>query len=165
LDELMLRAPALLADVHDVIGFDSGVAALDDWLKRRARANQAGGAARVYVAADDDHRVAAYYALAAGAILLSEAPGRLRRNMPDPIPMALLGRLAIDRAHQGKGLGAALLKDAVLRITEASAIVGMRGILVHAISDGAKLFYERHGFLASPGNPMTLVMSLAGQTG
>jgi GNAT superfamily N-acetyltransferase len=161
----MLRAPALLADQHDVAGFDSGVATLDDWLKRRARANQAGGASRVYVAADDDHRVAAYYALAAGAIALSEAPGRLRRNMPDPIPMAVLGRLAIDRPHQGRGLGAALLKDAFLRIAQASAIVGMRGILVHAISDEAKLFYEHHGFLASPENPRTLVMSLAVQPG
>jgi GNAT superfamily N-acetyltransferase len=157
----MLLPPAPLSEAHDLAAFDSGVPALDDWLKRRARANHAGGASRVFILADATGGVVGYYALAAGAIALAQAPGSVRRNMPDPIPMAVLGRLAVDRQQQGKGLGAALLKDAVLRLREASDMLGMRGILVHAISDEARLFYERHGFLSSPDSPRTLIMSLA----
>jgi GNAT superfamily N-acetyltransferase len=164
-EKLRLLAPAPLADAHDIAAFDSGVPALDDWLKRRARANHAGGASRVFILANEAGQVAGYYALAAGAISLSAAPGSIRRNMPDPIPMAVLGRLAIDRRCQGNGLGAALLKDAVLRLQGASDVLGMRGILVHAISDEARLFYERHGFLNCPDSPRTLIMSLARAAG
>ena len=105
-------------------------------------------------------KVIAYYSLASGALALNEAPGGLKRNMPDPIPMAILGRLGVDQAWQGRGLGVALLRDAVERTQAASAILGIRGLLVHALSDQAKAFYERHGFVASPIRPMTLVMSL-----
>lgn len=157
----MLSAPVLLTDVHDFDLFQSGNDSLDHWLRRRARANQVSGASRTYVAADD-MRVVGYYCLSSGGIALAEAPGSLRRNMPDPIPMAILGRLAIDRNWQGKGLGTALLQDAVLRTGQAAAILGIRGILVHAISDEAKAFYEHYGFAASPKNPMTLVLSLKG---
>lgn len=160
----MLRAPALLADTHQLDAFDSGVPALDDWLKRRARANQAGRASRTYVVAEATGRVAAYYALASGALACAQAPGRLKRNMPDPIPMAILGRLAVDRAYQGQGLGVAVLRDAVLRTRQAADILGIRGILVHAISDEAKRFYEHHGFTAGPADPMTLVMSIGDPT-
>lgn len=155
----MLSAPEPLADHHELGGFESGTASLDDWLRRRARANQAGGASRTYVVAQGA-RVVGYYCLASGALDLASAPGAIRRNMPDPIPMAILGRLAIDQSWQGKGLGAALLQDAVLRTAQAAAILGVRGILVHAISDQAKAFYERHGFIASQSNPMTLALSL-----
>ncbi len=167
---MTLSAPQLLADMHVVDAFDSGVPSLDEWLKRRARANQASGASRSYVVAEDD-RVVGYYALASGALAAIDAPGSIRRNMPDPIPnsilmpMAVLGRLAIDRTWQGRGLGAALLQDAVLRTAQAAAIMGMRGLLVHAISEAAKAFYERHGFLGSPTHPMTLVLSLKGIAG
>ena len=157
----MLQAPAPLADAHLLDAFDSGVLALDDWLKRRARANQSTGASRTYVVADGSGRVFAYYALASGALASIEAPGRLKRNMPDPIPMAILGRLAVDLSRQGQGLGVALLQDAVLRTRQAAAILGIRGILVHAISEEAKRFYERYGFTAGSANPMTLVMSIA----
>ncbi len=134
--------------------------ALDDWLKRRAIANQISGASRTYIVTFDLENVVAYYALASGALAQSEAPSGLKRNMPDPIPMAILGRLAVDQRYQGQGLGTALLQDAVLRVQQAAAIMGIRGILVHAISDDARLFYERHGFAGSPTQPMTLLLSL-----
>lgn len=105
-------------------------------------------------------KVIAYYSLASGALALYEAPGSLKRNMPDPIPMAILGRLAVDQSWQGRGLGVALLRDAVERTQAASEILGIRGLLVHALSDQAKAFYEHYGFVASPVRPMTLVMSL-----
>lgn len=160
---MSLLPPAVLAGHHVTDGFDSGVQALDDWLKRRARANQVSGASRTYVVCDTDHRVRGYYALASGALALAEAPGGLRRNMPDPIPMAILGRLAVDRACQGQRLGAALLRDAVLRARQAATILGIRGVLVHAISDDARAFYAHHGFTAAPTQPMTLVLSLIGE--
>lgn len=155
----MLAAPTLLGETHNLDQFQSGNDTLDDWLRRRSRPNQLSGASRTYVVADD-RRVVGYYCLASGALDLVDAPGAIRRNMPDPIPMAVLGRLAIDREWQSKGLGTALLQDAVLRTAQAAAILGIRGLLVHAISDAAKAFYERYGFAASPKHPMTLVLSI-----
>jgi GNAT superfamily N-acetyltransferase len=160
-----LRAPALLTAAHVLTAFESGVTSLDDWLRRRAMPNQVSGASRCYVVANADNRVVGYYALASGSLALSGAPGRVRRNMPDPIPMAILGRLAIDRSVQGMGLGAALLQDAVLRVRQAASIMGIRGILVHAISGKARTFYEHHGFIGAVDNPMTLILSLADGTG
>lgn len=156
-----LAPPELLRDDHDLDRFDCGIASLDEWLKKRARPNHASGASRTYVIAVES-RVVGYYCLASGAIAAVDAPGGLRRNMPDPIPMAVLGRLAIDRGWQGRRIGAALLKDAVFRTAEAAAIVGIRGLLVHAISEEARAFYLHHGFVAAPGQPMTLLLSLAG---
>ena len=158
----MLSAPALLSAEHHLDGFASGVASLDDWLKRRARANQISGASRTYVVAETG-RVVGYYCLASGALALRDAPAGLKRNMPDPVPMAILGRLAVDQTWQGHGMGAALLRDAVERTQAAAAILGIRGLLVHALSDEAKVFYEYHGFVASAARPMTLVMSLKGK--
>jgi GNAT superfamily N-acetyltransferase len=158
----MLAAPALLHAEHRIDGFACGTASLDDWLKRRARANQISGASRTYVVAEAG-RVVGYYCLAFGALALNGAPGGLKRNMLDPIPMAVLGRLAVDQTWQERGLGAALLRDAVERTQSASAILGIRGLLVHALSDAAKAFYEHYGFAASPSRPMTLVLSLKGK--
>ncbi|TPI38503.1 GNAT family N-acetyltransferase [Mesorhizobium sp. B3-1-9] len=155
----MLSAPVLLADSHELDFFQSGTDSLDQWLRRRARANQVSGASRTYVIAEGT-RVVGYYCLSSGGLDLVDAPGSIRRNMPDPVPMAVLGRLAVDAGRQGKGLGVALLQDAVLRTGQAAAILGIRGLLVHAISDEAKAFYEHYGFQASPKNPMTLVLSL-----
>jgi len=155
----VLSAPTLLVDTHDLDLFQSGTDRLDQWLKRRARANQVSGASRTYVVADGKC-VVGYYCLSSGGLHLADAPGAIRRNMPDPIPMAILGRLAVDQGWQGKGLGTALLQDAALRAGQAAAILGIRGLLVHAMSDEAKAFYERYGFAASPKNPMTLVLSL-----
>jgi GNAT superfamily N-acetyltransferase len=158
----MLQPPSLLDEAHRLDALDCGVDSLNDWLKRRARADQVSGASRTYVVTDEEGRVAGYYCLASGALTLAQAPGGVRRNMPDPIPMAILGRLAVDRNWQGHGLGAALLRDAVERTRAASNILGIRGLLVHALSDDAKAFYERYGFVASPARPMLLVMSLKG---
>ncbi len=90
-----------------------------------------------------------------------EAPGRVRRNMPDPVPVMVIGRLAIDQSMQGQGLGPALLRDAILRTLQAAEIAGIRAILVHAISERAKRFYERWGFVSSPVEPMTLMITVA----
>jgi GNAT superfamily N-acetyltransferase len=152
-------APEPLADHHDLAAFQSGETVLDEWLRRRARANQAGGASRTYVLCRGE-RVLGYYSLASGAIALVEAPGRIRRNMPDPIPMTVLGRLAIDLSCQGQGLGRLLLRDAILRTVRAADIIGVRGLLVHAISPTAKRFYEANGFQESPADPMTLLVAL-----
>jgi GNAT superfamily N-acetyltransferase len=125
-DERALSAPAPLAAEHDLEQFSSGTPPLDEWLKRRARQNEAGGASRTYVIADG-RRIVGYYSLAAGSVLHTAATGRVRRNMPDPVPAALLGRLAIDKAWQGRGLGSALLRDAVLRVIGAAGTIGVDG--------------------------------------
>lgn len=158
-DLAALGPPEPLADRHDFADFASGEPALDDWLRRRARANQLSGASRTYVLARGGW-VVGYYSIAAGAIAVTVAPGRIRRNMPDPIPMTVLGRLAIAQPWQGKRLGGLMLRDAVLRSSQAAEILGMRGILVHAISPAAKRFYETFGFRESPANPMTLMVSI-----
>jgi GNAT superfamily N-acetyltransferase len=154
-----LTAPEPLSPHHELDSFESDVAALDEWLRRRARRNEAEGASRTFVVCAGQ-RVVGYYSLAAGSILHSAAIGRVRRNMPDPVPVLLLGRLAVDRGWQGKGLGADLLRDAVLRAIGAAESVGVRAILVHAISDEAKSFYEKHGFRPSPVEPMTLMITI-----
>ncbi len=154
-----LSEPTLLTASHLVDGFNCGVASLDDWLRRRAMQNQLSGASRTYVVSDGQ-KVAGYYCLSSGALALNDAPGAIRRNMPDPVPLAIMGRLAVDTAWQGRGLGVALLQDAVLRTIQAGGILGIRGLLVHAISEAAKAFYEHHGFIASSTQPMTLILSL-----
>lgn len=159
MEDLDLEAPAPLSAGHRIEGFCCGVAALDEWLIRRAWNNQRTGASRTYIVAAAG-QVAGYYCLASGALALREAPGSLRRNMPDPVPMAVLGRLAVDQSWQGRGLGVALLRDAVERTQAASAILGIRGLLVHALTPAAAAFYARHGFVASPTHPLTLVLSL-----
>jgi GNAT superfamily N-acetyltransferase len=153
-------ASQLLADHHQTENFASGVASLDDWLKYRARTNQASGASRTFVVCDK-HRVVAYYALASGAIHTDSASGRFRRNMPEPIPVAILARLAVDRSCQGQGLGRAMFRDGARRILNAADIIGIRGIIVHAISEEAKAFYLALGFDPSPIEPMTLMVTLA----
>ena len=158
-DDRAPSAPAPLAAEHDLEQFNSGPPPLDGWLKRRARQPEAGGASRTYVTAEG-RRVVGYYSLAAGSVLHTEATGRVRRNMPDPVPAALLGRLAIDQGWQGRGLGSALLRDAVLRVVGAAGTIGVRALLVHAISEEAKAFYERWGFRASAIEPMTLMITI-----
>ncbi len=157
---MTLRRPEPLNELHELGDFFCGVPSLDDWLKRRARANQVSGASRTFVVADG-RRVVAYYALASGGIAVQAAPGRFRRNMPDPIPVAVLGRLAIDRAQQGRGLGRALFRDCALRVAHAADTLGIRGIVVQAISEQAKAFYLAVGFDPSPDDPMTLMITLA----
>ena len=156
---MSLSAPVPLAETHELADFASGVASLDDWLKRRARGNQASGASRTFVVAAD-RRVVAYYAIASGGISVDSALGRFRRNMPNPVPVVLLGRLAIDRGWQGRGLGRALFRDCAGRVLQAADTIGIRGIVVHAISEEAKAFYLALGFEVSPLDPMMLMVTL-----
>jgi len=157
---MTLTAPQSINETHEIELFDSGIPALDGWLKRRARGNQASGASRTYVVCDQ-HRVVAYYALAAGSVDIDAAPGRVRRNMPDPVPICVLGRLAIERTYHKRGIGRALMQDASKRVLQAADIIGIRGIMVHAISEDAKAFYLALGLEASPLQPMTLMATLA----
>jgi GNAT superfamily N-acetyltransferase len=155
-----LLPPEPLADRHETNDFNSGEASLDDWLKRRARANQVSRASRTYVVCEAK-RVIGYYALASGVVTVASAPGRFRRNMPNPIPVAVLARLAVDRDWHGQGIGRALFRDAASRVAQAAETIGIRGIVVHAISEEAKNFYLALGFDASPSEPMTLMVTLS----
>jgi GNAT superfamily N-acetyltransferase len=157
---MALTVPQPIHERHNVGAFKSGVLVLDDWLRRRARANQATGASRTYVVCDDN-RVVAYYALASGAVETENATGRVRRNMPDPIPIAVLARLAIEQNCQGRGLGRALVKDAARRVVQAAEIIGIRALVVHAISPEAQAFYLAVGFEPSRLQAMTLMATLA----
>lgn len=162
---LNLSAPQPLAAVHLLGDFECGESALDEWLKRRALNNQLSGASRTFVVVDDEQRVRGFYALAAGAVAHTTATSPVRRNMPDPIPVMVLGRLAVDRRAQGIQLGAALLQDAVHRAIAVSQNTGVRALLVHALHEQAKAFYEHYGFQASPTHPMTLMLRLSGGKG
>ena len=156
----MLSAPEPLADHHQLDGFDSGEPSLDDWLKRRALKNQVNGSSRTYVVCEGD-AVIGYYCLAAGAIDHAEAPSAMKRNRPDPVPVLVLGRLAIHKDHHQKGIGTALLNDAIRRALRASKIAGVTAILVHALSEQARRFYLSRGFIESPVQTMTLCLMLA----
>jgi GNAT superfamily N-acetyltransferase len=156
----MISAPEPLTEHHQLAEFDSGEPSLDDWLKRRAIRNQCSDALRTYVVCDAQ-AVIGYYCVAAGAIGHSEAPSALRRNRPDPIPVLVLGRLAIHKAHQQAGIGTALLSDAIRRAVQASEIAGVTALLVHALSENAKRFYRSRGFVESPVKPMTMCLLLA----
>ena len=155
-----LLPPEPLADHHEIGDFSSGEASLDGWLRRRAKANQVSGASRTYVVCEEK-RVIGYYALASGAVTVESAPGRFKRNMPNTIPVAVLARLAVDRSWQGRSIGRALFRDAARRIAHAAETIGIRGIVVHAISEDARKFYLALGFDPSPGEPMTLMVTLS----
>lgn len=157
---LQLAAPQPLLQEHRFDRFECGEAVLDDWLKRRAHANQLTGASRTFVVVDPNQEVFGYYAIAVGAVSHQVATGSIRRNMPDPIPVMVLARLAVDLRAQGIKLGAALLQNAVDRAVAVSLNAGVRALLVHAINERAKEFYEHYGFQASPVHPMTLMLRL-----
>jgi predicted N-acetyltransferase YhbS len=159
-----IEAPRPLGPQCDCSGFDSGQPALDIWLKRNALRSQSSGAARTYVITSGQ-TVIGYYALAVGSVARAEATGPVRRNMPDPIPVMLLARLAVDRRWQGQGLGAGLLRDAVLRTLQAAKFGGIRAMLVHAISTDAARFYRYFGFQPSPATDMTLMAALSALEG
>lgn len=155
-----LTAPSLLSDEHNVDNFDCSEPTLNDWLKKRAAKNNAADASRCFVICDDN-KVVGYYSLSAGAINRESAPKSMQRNMPDPLPVFVLGRLAIDKNYHNKGLGSALLRDAMIRSVNIAQDVGAFAILIHALSDQAKQFYISRGFVESPIQPMTLFMTLA----
>jgi GNAT superfamily N-acetyltransferase len=150
-------APRPISADDDVAGFDSGEPSLDAYLRGRALANHVEGASRCFVTSRDG-RVVGFYALASAAVDRADTPGRVRRNMPDPVPVILLSRLAIDAQEQGKGLGAQLLRDAIARVVAAAEIVGVRALLVHALHEQAREFYAHFDFEPSPTDPLHLLL-------
>jgi len=155
-----LRPPEPLSPDHQVHSFACGESVLDEWIKRRALGNQTSGASRTFVVATHEREVMAYYALAAGAVAHQDATRSIRQNMPDPVPVMVLARLAVDARAQGMKLGAALLQDALQRCVLVSQNTGVRAMLVHALNDRARQFYEHYGFKVSPAHPMTLMLRL-----
>ena len=158
-----MRFPERLTDRHDVATFDNGrYASLDDWLRERALASE-GLSARTYVICRSDAplRVVGYYAISTAMEQRVALPSaKLRRGMPEQVPLLLIGRLALDRSVQGLGLGTELLSDALRRCLVASEIAGVRGVVTHAIDDDAAGFYQRHGFLLSPLGARILLMPI-----
>ena len=151
------HSPALLSTDHDTDDFDCGDETLDNWLKHLAVRNQREGSSRTWVVTAGA-RVVAYYASSAAVLTRTEATGRAARNQPDPLPAMLLGRLAVDREHQGRGLAAALLKHFLLKVLEVAEHTGVRIALVHAANDTAAGFYRRYGLEPSPIDDLTLML-------
>jgi GNAT superfamily N-acetyltransferase len=157
--EARLSAPVPLTAQHDLSRFDCGEPALNDWLRDRALKNES-RFSRTYVVCAGA-RVVAYFCISAGAVRRAAAPGKLRRNAPDTIPVSVIGRLAVDRAYAGKGLGAEILSDALRRIAVASQSIGIGAVLVHAKDDAAKRFYQRCAeFIQYPQDSRTLFLPI-----
>lgn len=154
-----LTAPAPIEAVHTADNFDCGISSLNQWIRQQALKNELSGASRTFVVCIEKE-VVGYYALATGSILRQQAPGKIRREMPDPIPVMVLARFAVDRTWQKSGVGLGLLRDALLRTYNVSRQVGVRALLVHALSEKAKGFYLRHGFTQSPVDQMTLMLKM-----
>jgi len=155
--DLRLSAPVPLSSEHDLSSFDCGEPVLNDWLRRRALQNES-RFSRTYVVCEGN-RVVAYFCISAGAVERAAAPGKLRRNAPDTIPVSVIGRLAVSRDHAGKGLGADILSDALRRIAIASRSIGVAAVLVHAKDDAARRFYMRCAeFIEYPEDSRTLFL-------
>ena len=152
--------PVPITAEHDTSLFNCRHDSLNQWLRRRALSNASSGATRTYVVCAESHRVVGYYALAAGSLDVESAPSRLRRNMPDPLPVVVLGRLAVGDTWSGRGVGGGLLKDAVLRSLQAAELIGACALMCHAIDADAKAFYARHGFVESPTQELTMMLGL-----
>lgn len=157
----MFSAPELLSYQHKIEQFDCGEEVLNQWLKKSALKNQQNNSSRTFVVCDENQNVVAFYALASGAVSHISVTGNIRRNMPDPIPVIVLGRLAVDRRLQGQHLGVGLLKDVVLRAKAVSNQIGVKALIVHALNEQAKQFYLKYGFSVSPINEMTLMLKLS----
>ena len=154
-----LSSPAPLTAAHDLSQFDCGEPALNQWLKHRALKNES-RFSRTY-AVCEDNRVAGYCCVSAGAMERAAAPGKLRRNAPDAIPVSVIGRLAVSRAYAGRGLGADLLSDALRRIATASRSIGIGAVLVHAKDERAKRFYLACAeFIEYPSDSRTLFLPI-----
>jgi GNAT superfamily N-acetyltransferase len=152
-------APRPITEADDVDTFDSTEPSLDDYLRRRALANHVGGAARCFVTCRNG-RVVGFYALASGSVERDTCPGGVRRNMPDPVPVILLARLAVDRKEHHRGLGSHLLRDAIARSVQVADTIGVRAILAHALHDEARSFYTHFNFEPSPTDPLHLMLSM-----
>lgn len=155
---MSLSAPLPISAEYDCSQFDCGEQVLNDWLRRHALRSE-GASARTYVVKDRGC-VGGYYCLATGAIARASVPRKIRHGLPDPVPVMVLGRLAVDKRHQGRGMGGGLLKDALLRTIQVSEQVGVRALLVHALDDGAREFYVAYGFREFPLGSRTLFLPL-----
>lgn len=152
-----MRTPEPLTSGHNVAEFCCSDTGLNEWLKKKALKNHSTGISRVYViCAENTNQVIGYYCLSTGSIQRNTAPGAYRRNAPDSLPVIVLGRLAIDRAYLGKGLGVALLKDAIYRTENIARQVGVRALIVHVLNDDVRNFYTKFAFEASTLQPLTL---------
>jgi predicted N-acetyltransferase YhbS len=155
-----VEAPLPLNQSHDLTSFDCGNIELSEWLKKKALKNQISGASKTFVVCDNQ-QVVAFYSLAAGSLEHQFVNAKVKRNQPNPIPVVILGRLAVDKTYQNKGLGLDLVRDAIQRVFSASEAIGIRAILVHAIDESAKTFYEQKcGFTPSGFQDKTLVLLL-----
>ncbi len=149
-----------LARIHEVENFDCGQAELNKFLYINAFNNQLAGSSQTYLALSDS-KVIGFYSLVVGQVLYSDAPERLKKGLPrHPIPIMLLARMAVDKNRQGQGIGAGLLKDAMLRTLQASDIAGIRAFIVHIKNQNAKAFYEHFNFQPSPTDPYHLFILL-----
>jgi GNAT superfamily N-acetyltransferase len=157
--EFILKSPSPITADQELTTFDCGELSLNEWLKKRALKNHAVGDSRSFVVCVGSS-VIGYYSLSAGAISHEAAPKAMCRNMPDPLPVLLLGRLAVDKNYHNKGIGQALLRDAMMRAVNVSGEAGVFAILVHVLTDPAKQFYLSRGFVESPIQPMTLMMTI-----
>ena len=156
-----LHRPEPIGAHHQVVAFDCGAPALNEFLIRHALSNHQSGSAKTFVATSDSHVVVGYYSLAASQVLYADAPPRLIKGVArHPVPVVLLARLAVEHTWQGKGLGPGLLKDAILRVLGAAEGIGVRALLVHAKDDKAKAFYLHYNFEPLPGYPLHLVLLL-----
>lgn len=158
---MVIRPPGPLDDDHRLDDFRCTSPELTAFLRERARKNHRDGASRCFVVCNERHEVLGYYVLAAGSVSHAVVPGSVRRNMPEPIPVVVLGRLAVHQDWTGRGIGSGLLKDAVRRTLQSANEIGIRALLCHAIDEAAKDFYLQRGFVASPIEPMTLMLGLA----
>lgn len=149
--------PRPIGENDDTSEFNSGEPSLDEYLRRRALANHVQGASRCFVTCRDG-QVVGYYALTSASVQHRDVPGKVRRNMPDPVPVILLSRLAVHHEEQGTGLGKNLLRDAILRAVAASEIIGVRALLVHALHDDTRAFYTHFDFEPSPTDPLHLLL-------
>ncbi|MBP1036956.1 MULTISPECIES: GNAT family N-acetyltransferase [Serratia] len=152
-----MKAPEPLSSGHNLADFCSSEPMLNEWLRKKALKNHSAGISRVYViCTEETHRVIGYYCLATGSVQRNTAPGAYRRNAPESLPVIVLGRLAIDQAYSGKGLGVALLKDAIFRTKNIAQQVGVRALIVHALNEGVRNFYIKFAFSPSPEHPLML---------
>lgn len=152
--------PEPLRGEHDLTGFSCGEPSLDQWLRKHARQAEAGGSSRVFVTTVGGSEVAGFHALAAASVEPADASARLAKGQSrgHPVPVILLARLAVDREHQGRGVGRSLLQDAVLRAGAAAESIGARALTVHAVGEDARRWYEQFGFEPSPTDPHHLIL-------
>ena len=159
--QLPLTKPEEISRKHEIAAFTCERDSLDDWLKNQALKSNSAGDSKVFVILEEGGEVIGYYAISAGSVSRKEATRKIGANAPDPVPMALIGRLAIHKNHQRQNIGSALLRDAILRIAQAAEHMGIKGIMVHALDDDSAKFYAERGFQPSKVDGHHLMISIS----